>query len=162
MTNQDAAVRLGQHKQPEQQYQQAGKLKNDIEITAVATGRAVPKRRGESVTEAEAALIRQNRTTKISVAIVYCIILTAWILMPYGMFDKKGLLDIKHWELFAVCASLAWVVWFLLRRSDVKAAFRRKPEHCEPGIGVEPQGLDQQPRKVKTDAETISGKSKTP
>ncbi|MBW8038723.1 MAG: serine/threonine protein kinase [Planctomycetes bacterium] len=131
MTDQDAAVRLGPHKQPEQQYQHVSEVKTDVETIVGETERAVPKRRRESVTEAEAALIRQSRSTKISVAIVYCIILTAWILMPYGMFDKQGLLDLKHWELFAVSASLAWVVWFLLRKSDVKAAFPKKNKVAE-------------------------------
>jgi serine/threonine protein kinase len=148
--------------EPERRYQHASEVKIDVEIIAGEAGKMPSKERQEPITEAEAALIRQSRTTKISVAIVYCIILTAWVLMPFGMFDKQGLLDIKHWELFAVSASLAWVVWFLLRRSDVKAAFRLKTKYREPGIGTEPQGLEQQGRKVKTDVETIATKSKTP
>ncbi|MHC4311836.1 MAG: protein kinase domain-containing protein, partial [Planctomycetota bacterium] len=142
--------------EPERRYQHASEVKTDVETIVVETDLAVPKRHGESVTEAEAALIRQSRTTKISVAIVYCIILTAWVLMPFGMFDKQGLLDIKLWELFAVPASLVWVAWFLLRRSDVKTAFRLKQKYRKLGIGVESQGLEQHAREVKTEVETIT------
>jgi predicted Ser/Thr protein kinase len=146
--------------EPERRYQHASEVKTDVESIADEAGGAPPKERGESITEAEVALARQSRATKISVGIVYCIILTAWVLIPYGMFDKQGLLDIKYWELFVVPASLAWVVWFLLRRSDVKAAFRLKPKYRKPEIGAKPQGLDQHASEVKTDVETIAGQER--
>ena len=123
-------------------------------------------------------LALSGRGPKLSFSLIF--FLAPLLMLPVAGVTILGAWKMRKLELYglAITASILAMlpctlgfiiglpagIWALmvLKQPDVKAAFRRKPEHRKPKIGAELQGLDQHASEIKTDVETISSKSKTP
>ena len=78
----------------------------------------------------------------------------------YGLAVFAAILAVLPWTpTFLIGLPMGIWALMVLKQPDVKAAFGRKPEHRKPGIGPEPQGLQQHASEIKSDAKTIASES---